>query len=290
MRYLVNVNTHLGGLAIDMGVINAIDRTDKDSHIEVFASPPYHTLLSENPKIAKLHVRSPRLRVYCGQLIELIYQSWDIVLQTRRNPKIQLLHLFCRAKVKRTMRMNTPLEPPSEMLARLSLLEGILPSWQEHVDPTIHFNTVRVVDVFTKYDIQQEAKLLAIAPGASIPEKIWHKDKYVELIQQLQNDYDEVLIFGSDNELELCKYIATRTQAHNIAGQLGILDVCALLSKVNLFVGNDSGLAHIAAGLGRSCLMIGGHDLRYCPWGQHQLLGRVIDISAEDVMSQLVEI
>ena len=61
----------------------------------------------------------------------------------------------------------------------------------------------------------------------------------------------------------------------DLTGQLGLLDVYAVLRRARLFVGNDSGLMHLAAAAG--CPTVGlfgpSDDRLYAPWGPH---GRVV--------------
>ena len=55
----------------------------------------------------------------------------------------------------------------------------------------------------------------------------------------------------------------------DLRGQTTLTQVAAVLSKADLFVGNDSGLGHIASGVGvRTITLFGpGSPQRYRPWG-----------------------
>ncbi|MGH8509481.1 MAG: glycosyltransferase family 9 protein, partial [Gammaproteobacteria bacterium] len=57
----------------------------------------------------------------------------------------------------------------------------------------------------------------------------------------------------------------------NLAGQTSILEDCAVLAQTQVFVGNDSGLGHMASAVGTPTLTVFGPTdaLRYRPWGRH---------------------
>jgi ADP-heptose:LPS heptosyltransferase len=60
-------------------------------------------------------------------------------------------------------------------------------------------------------------------------------------------------------------------QGHNRAGQLRIDETAVALSLCDVFIGNDSGLMHIAAAAGITTFgLFGPTDERlYGPWGKH---------------------
>ena len=291
MRYLIWTRDHLGDIVMDLAIFNAMARLDAQSHIEVYAKPPHHVLLEETSIIDKVHVRPSKTGEYLVMQAGLLNQRWDVFISTRYKHPIScnLFFTLCRAKYKRFVQYQPRYEPPSEVLTRLSMLDGILPSWDKQVEPFIYVKDDLVQEVYAKLGLSYNDRFLTIAPGASIPEKIWSKDNYVELINLLHDKYDDVLIMGSDGEIELCTYIAKKSGSRNIAGQLGTLETCALLSKSSLHLSNDSGSAHVAAGVRTKCLSIGSivHNYRWRPWGQHQLLGLVADIKVSDVIAEL---
>ena len=290
MRYLFWTCENIGDTVIDMTVFNAIVRLDPRNHVEVYASkPPYHELLMENPNIAKIHVKPKEKRGYYALHTRLLRQSWDVLLTSRNLPSWNLFFLLCRAKHKCLARSLQQYNPPNEYLTRLSLLDGILPGWQNDIDPSICFKEERINVVAARLGLAPNARILTIGPGASEQNKIWHKDKFITLINQLKGNYNDVLIIGSTGEAQLCSYIADKTGSQNIAGQLGILDLCALLTRTSLHLGNDSGLGHVAAVVGSPCLSIGSRypDHRFCPWNQHQLIGAATTITVDEVISEL---
>lgn len=288
MKYLVKIHAAVGDVAIDISILNAIARLDPECHLEVLAKPPTSNLLEETPFIDKLHVRPQSFFADLRMQKYLLANDWDVVLCTRNAGMLQLLYHFAKAKHKRSKRyMNFP-DEKSGMQLSVSMLDGILPGWEAPIDPTIHFNTLRLDDIVNKLDLAENTRLLTIQPGASVVEKHWGKEKFIALINKISDGFDRTLILGSESEHELCGYISKNTGATNVAGTMELLDVYALMTIVTLHVGNDSGLGHLAASAGTNCLAIGGKK-QYTPWQQHLLVGDVKTISLEEVLAYLCD-
>ena len=285
MRYLLKLSKALGDLAIDFSLLHAIANHDKDCHIEVLAAQPNHELLAENPSISKLHVR-PKSKIADHMLqFKLLYQRWDVVLISRTAQPLQLFYRLANAPYKRSRYYYKISRDKPEVLIRLSMLEALFPDVAEKVDSTIHFNHDRKGKVLNHLGIDDAASILTVSPGASVPEKMWHKDNFVSVINAVKSIYDCVITVGSKNESALCEYVASKTGAIAAAGVFGLLDVCALLSQSSLHIGNDSGLGHMAAGVGARCVVIGdSYGMSFKPWGQRMLPGNVKDISVEEVL------
>ena len=118
----------------------------------------------------------------------------------------------------------------------------------------------------TSWEFLHGARILTIAPGASTPQKIWDKDNFVGLVNIIKERFDIVIIVGMNAEKQVCDHVAWNTGAISAAGMFDLLDTCALLSQSSLHIGNDSGLGHVAAGVGTCCAVIGDEiGLTYKP-------------------------
>lgn len=92
--------------------------------------------------------------------------------------------------------------------------------------------------------------LIAVAPGASKPEKRWHTERFGILCQKLVKDKKaKILLFGSNGERELLEEVrrfCPGNSAYLMAG-LHLQVVAGLLKNCRLLVANDSGLMNFAA-------------------------------------------
>jgi hypothetical protein len=114
-------------------------------------------------------------------------------------------------------------------------------------------------------------KLLVIQPGSGGLDKCWHLDNFIAVAQDaLANGWDTVFLLGP---AELDRYSSERIDdigsTAKYAANLSMSQVVALLSCADAFVGNDSGITHLAAGLGvRTFAVFGPTDPAvYAPLG-----------------------
>lgn len=88
-----------------------------------------------------------------------------------------------------------------------------------------------------------EGRYAVLHPFASMPEKQWPAEKFCEIARYLQLwNITPVFIASEDDD-------AKAFNAHRVF-QGALTDVKALLSKATVFIGNDSGPAHMAAAFG----------------------------------------
>jgi heptosyltransferase-3 len=133
---------------------------------------------------------------------------------------------------------------------------------------------------------------LALAPGARWPPKCWPLQKFHLLVEQLQDEFDAVLLVGDSSEIDMCTDLgkSLALPAINFAGKTDQLQTAAILGQAQLFIGNDSGPGHMAAATGTPTLTVfgPGDPARYHPWHpQAQWIqsdtGRIEDVSVKAV-------
>jgi len=107
------------------------------------------------------------------------------------------------------------------------------------------------------------ARLLGLAPGAAFgPAKCWPAERFAAAARQLAGDgFDAVLLFGSAGEAQATAQVVAglgRVRHLDLAGRTGLGEALALLSRLSLFLTNDSGLMHAAAALGAPTVAVFG--------------------------------
>lgn len=114
---------------------------------------------------------------------------------------------------------------------------------------------------------------LALGPGANWEPKIWPLTRFRDLAEKLQNDFDAIVLLGGPNDAERCDFLSRTLplETLNLAGKTNLLQAAAVLARMQIFVGNDSGLGHIASAVGTPTLTLfgPGEPERYHPWGDH---------------------
>ncbi len=120
-------------------------------------------------------------------------------------------------------------------------------------------------------------RLIGFAPGGAWSLKQWPADRFIALGRWLQEAHQAaIVIFAARSEKDLANRLAAGLVADktlNMAGRTTIRQMAALLARCHLFVGNDSGPAHVAAASGVPVAVFfgGGEFTRFRPRGSEHL-------------------
>ena len=140
---------------------------------------------------------------------------------------------------------------------------------------------------------------LALGPGARWEGKCWPAQRFSTLATRLQAHVDAVILLGSTADRDSCAQIAATLPLPciNLAGKTDLLQATAVLQRVRLFVGIDSGLGHLAAAAGTPTVTVfgPGDPQRYHPWHPQarwvqSTTGAVADVSADTVIELVLEL
>jgi ADP-heptose:LPS heptosyltransferase len=106
--------------------------------------------------------------------------------------------------------------------------------------------------------IPHDLRYGVIAPGASHPSRVWPASRYAEVVLALADEYNmSFLIVGSWAEKALGREIELLSpRGISLVGTTSLFETIAIIRRSKLFVGNDSGPGHIAAGLGVPSIII----------------------------------
>ncbi len=137
---------------------------------------------------------------------------------------------------------------------------------------------------------------LVLGPGANWATKRWPTGHFCQLVGELQENVDAVILLGSQADQSICKQIADNLPLPcvNLAGNTDLLQAAAILEQGQLFVGNDSGLGHLAAASGTPTVTIfgPGDPQRYHPWHPdarwvQSNTGSIADVTVSSVAEQI---
>ena len=106
---------------------------------------------------------------------------------------------------------------------------------------------------------------IAVAPGSRWPMKRWPVERYLDLSERLCAERDcRIILVGDRTDGDLCRAFADRlgNSLLDMTGCTTILETAACISGCRGFVGNDSGLMHLAEALGVPVVGIFGPTVR----------------------------
>ncbi len=140
--------------------------------------------------------------------------------------------------------------------------------------PTIVLNDTQKANgkmLLRKYLTTIDKPIVIIAPGSGSIEKNWHIDNYKQLASRLKDRKADVLFVLGPTELERMETleIDTLKKIAPTISSLNIIELSELISTADVFIGNDSGVSHLAAAMGTPTIAIFGKTdpARYCPLG-----------------------
>ncbi len=143
---------------------------------------------------------------------------------------------------------------------------------QQRDEKTYSFNLSSAendnLDYLKRYNIPQ--KYLVIAPQSADPNRTWGEHNYKLFCQMITHQVNIILIGSEKERLRIEKIKDDNYRIMNLAGKLKLDEVRTLIKRSSLFIGNDSGLSHLALKTNVPMIAIigGGSYRRYFPFNE----------------------
>ena len=106
---------------------------------------------------------------------------------------------------------------------------------------------------------QDGRPLVAVAPGASFSHKTWPAQRFIAVGRELQREFNcRFFVVGADGDRPLGAEIEAGLGRNclDVTGRTSVTELAALLGLCRLFVGNDSGPAHVASAVRCPCVTV----------------------------------
>ncbi len=124
--------------------------------------------------------------------------------------------------------------------------------------------------------IPDGSKVLAVGPAANWSGKQWPVERFVDLIERLTSEKGilpeaRLVVLAAPHERAQIQSVLSCLPKSHVIDLIGhdLVTAGACLQRCDLFIGNDSGLMHLAAAAGVKTLGLFGPspEWRYHPWG-----------------------
>ncbi len=264
-------SSRIGDAVLSSGLIRRLSQEVPHARFTIVAGPLSAPLFRDTPGLDRLIV----LEKQAGGLhwfklwTRVRGRRWGVVVDMRGSGLARFLNARRRAVRKPPPTGATPLHKVVEA-ARLLRLEE---------DPPAPF-------LFTSDQTEAEAQamlgrgggpILAIAPAANWAGKTWPSERFAVVAAELLGkggpmaDGRLLLLGGPEDRFaaEAVRRVIPRARLIDAVGRVDVLTAYACLKRARLFIGNDSGLMHLAAAAGAPTLGLFGpsDDRLYAPWG-----------------------
>jgi heptosyltransferase-3 len=243
MRILVITSNRIGDAVITCGVLDHLIRTYPACAITIACGPVAQGVFTRMPNRERtiLIEKRPFDLHWPALWWQVVWTAWDLVVDFRGSAMAYLVPTRRRA-VRRRM--------PGRMFEQHAALLDISPAplpvvWTDATD------RARAAAL-----VPGGRPVLGLGPTANWPPKAWPVERFVQLVASLtagplQDPAGVVFAGPGARERALAEpLLAALPQAIDLCGRVSLSEAAACLQRCTLFVGNDSGLMHLAAASG----------------------------------------
>lgn len=283
MRLLFIGPTRIGDAVLSSGVLAWMLARWPEARLTVAAGPAAAPLYAEVPGLDEIVVLDKRQGGHWRRLWwKTVGRYWTAIADTRRSAVTWLVpagRRFIMGYQRGGM----------HKVVQASAMVGARPPLAPHVWLGAgHRQTARDL-------IPDGPPVLALAPTANWGGKQWPAERFVTLAERLSGGAGplanaRIAVFAGPGERPAALPILQSVPAArriDLAGKLDLLTAAACLGRADLFVGNDSGLMHLAAAMGVPTLGLFGpsREEHYGPWGLRARAVRT-DLSYDAILAK----
>ncbi|MFM7780406.1 MAG: glycosyltransferase family 9 protein [Alphaproteobacteria bacterium] len=247
MRILFISSTRIGDAVLSTSLLDHLMRAHPEARFSIVCGRVAEGVFRRMPRLERLI--SLEKRPYSLHWLEIWGQAaatrWDLVVDLRASAIAWLLWTRARKIIQGGRR-------PGHRLTHLAALLGVDPP-PLPVIWTAPEDTARAAAL-----LPAGQPWLVLGPTANWHRKVWPVERFAELALRLTASDGAlpgagIAILGGpgDQERSMATPVLTALpQALDLVGKLDLPEVAAVLSRAAMFIGNDSGLMHLAAAAG----------------------------------------
>ncbi len=276
MHILFVTATRIGDAVLSTGLLSYVIDRHPLAALTIAAGPVAAPLFEAVPRLERLVVVEKRhwsahwLPLYAA----VATRRWDLVVDLRGSALAWLL----RTGERRVMGKGDERE---HRVCQLGRLFGLDPP------PSPRLWTAPYHERAAGALISAGAPILAIGPAANWRGKQWRAERFAELAQRLTTVEGplagaRVAVMAASHERRQAEPLLAAIPRHrqvDLVGKVDLLTAVAVLRRCAMFIGNDTGLMHMAAAAGAPTLGLFGPSpsSQYAPWGEFTALVRSAD-------------
>ncbi|HTQ33063.1 MAG TPA: glycosyltransferase family 9 protein [Stellaceae bacterium] len=273
MDILFVTATRIGDAVLSTGLLNCLIERHPGARLTIAAGPMAAPLFEATPGLVRLLTltKRPLAGHWLGLYRAVVGQRWDMVVDLRGSALAWLL----RARRRHVMAKGDRNAHRVRQLADLFRLD---PPPSPHLWPgPTHERQAEML-------LPPGPPVLAIGPAANWRGKEWRAERFAELARRLTAvdgllPGARVAVLAAAHERAQTEPVLAAIPPRrliDLVGRTDLLTSAAVLRRSALFIGNDTGLMHIAAASGAPTLGLFGPSPveQYAPWGEHCAVAR----------------
>jgi heptosyltransferase-3 len=271
MHILFVTATRIGDAVLSTGLLSYLIDYYPTARLTIAAGPVAAPLFEAVPQLERIEVIE-KLRWSAHWLpfyVAVAIRRWDLVVDLRGSALAWLLW----ARERKVMAKGDPREHRVRQLGRL---------FQLAPPPGPRLWTAPHHERSASTLVSPGAPVLAIGPAANWRGKEWRSERFATLAQRLTAvdgllPGARVVVLAAAHERGQAAPVLAAIPLDrqiDLVGKVDLLTVAAVLRRCALFIGNDTGLMHMAAAVGTPTLGLFGPSPsdQYAPWGRRAAL------------------
>lgn len=269
-RILFITATRIGDAIISTGILNDLLERYPTARFTVACGPVAAGVFTAMPRLERL-ILMPKQK-WDGHWFKLwgqvVRKRWYLVVDLRGSGTAFFLNARRRLVLKGGRR-------PGRRIAQLAASMGIAP-------PPLPVAWTSAADRARAHALLPDGvPLIGLGPTANWAGKLWPPERFVALFETLRDRYlpglgmegAQAVVYAGPGPVEAAMaqpVLAALPDAIDLAGRLSLPEAAACLARMSLFIGNDSGLMHLAAAAGTPTLGLFGPSPadEYAPSGR----------------------
>lgn len=270
--------TGLGDTAVSTPAIHAAGRAWPDARLNVLAHARWAGMLEADPAIDKVIAYPGKFKNIWNLTRSLRSLAPDLALILHHNdPDIIPLVYMSGARFI-VCRDSTPfnflLDRPVSITDPLRhIVERRMDIVRAATDRCGQAGPLRIVlpedkkawasEYWLTRGVKKEDRLIVLNPGGSRQPKRWPSDHWKKLIDRFRGRRNlRIALFGSSSEREPLEELASSVTGPEVLVEAGrpLIEAASLIESAMVMIGPDSGLAHVAQGLGVPVIILFGPD------------------------------
>lgn len=270
-KILITRTDRIGDVVLSTPIIEQLKNAFPDSKISFLTTPYTVDLIKGNPfidEVIEYDKKNKHKNFMTGVLLfayKLAFKKYDAVIVLHPTNRMHLISFLAGIPIRigwnrkygnlltHKLEHNKQLGKKHESEYNLDLLRllDIQPKKPVLSLPYDHISKETTSDALKEHGVDLNKKYIVFALGSSCPSKQWPVNFFAEVANKLHslNASLSFAVIGSANEQELSdKFISDfKGECTDLTGKLSLKEVIFFFKKIHGFIGNDSGLSHIAA-------------------------------------------
>lgn len=269
MKLLFVTSNRIGDGVLSTGLLDHVLRQHPGARVTIACGPAPAPLFRAVPGLERVVVmRKGRMAAHWRHLWrETAFTWWDLVVDLRASAIAWMV----------PARRRLVYRPAHNDIHRVRQLGALVGRGDSPPAPRLWLDDEARDGARRR--IPGDSPVLAVGPTANWAGKQWPAGRFADAITALTGDGGmlpgaRVAVFGAPNERAAAEPVLDSLPADrriDLVGNADLPTVAACLERCAFYLGNDSGLMHMAAAMGVPTLGLFGpsNDALYAPWGQH---------------------